>query len=328
MMEQNNNVIEKYSRPLLSICIPIYNRLSFLQIMLERFLEDNSLFEKEIELIISDNCSKDDLQTCVKAFKERGLNVFYHRQDNNLGPDGNFEYCFNNAHGKYMWLLGSDDIPVSGFLRYLLKELDKDLDFGLVYLREGKFNKWYRNVLFDKAYSEVVEDNQIMLPTINVWITFMSASIIKTDVIKSIDLKKYMGTNLIQVPVYIKACLTSKYNLFINYGNCFESLNDNASSGGYNFYNVFVVNLFNILKEFVDEELLSKSAYNLFVRNEYKYYLIENSIYSLIMKKDKIHNLDNAWYILWNNYGKRAYTYYYFIDYTIKRGLSKILKLK
>ena len=44
-------------QPLLSLCIPIYNRLEYLKRMLERFLEDKILFEETIDLLISDNCS-------------------------------------------------------------------------------------------------------------------------------------------------------------------------------------------------------------------------------------------------------------------------------
>ena len=37
--------------PILFLCIPIYNRLEYLEKMLERFLEDKDLFQKYIYLI-------------------------------------------------------------------------------------------------------------------------------------------------------------------------------------------------------------------------------------------------------------------------------------
>lgn len=36
--------------PILFLCIPIYNRLEYLEKMLERFLEDKDLFQKYIYL--------------------------------------------------------------------------------------------------------------------------------------------------------------------------------------------------------------------------------------------------------------------------------------
>lgn len=103
------------NQPLLSICIPIYNRLSYLEKMLSRFLEDKDLFQTEIDLMISDNASQDDLKSCIDKYEKLGLNIRYNRNETNLGPDGNFLYCFNHVSGRYCWLLGSDDIPVEGF---------------------------------------------------------------------------------------------------------------------------------------------------------------------------------------------------------------------
>lgn len=120
-------------QPLLSLCIPIYNRLEYLKRMLERFLEDKILFEETIDLLISDNCSTDDLESCVNEFKSKGLKITYNRNQKNLGPDGNFLYCFNHAKGKYCWLLGSDDIPVKGFLNSLVTVL-QGKEYGLVHL--------------------------------------------------------------------------------------------------------------------------------------------------------------------------------------------------
>lgn len=309
---------------LLSLCIPIYNRGTYLEKMLLRFFEDKELFENDIELIISDNCSEEDLKAIVDSYRQQGLEVTYYRQETNIGPDGNFLFCFGKAKGKYCWLLGSDDIPVKGFLRYLVGQLDCENDYGLVYLRLFNFNKWYRSITTSEINSEVTVDNQKMLCDINVWITFMSSSIIRTEFIQSLNLAKYQGTSLIQVPLYVKSCLSSDLNLFINYNHCFEPDNDNASSGGYNFYKVFIVNLLSIMKEFVSDGLFSKHSYRLFKKNEFKYYIIENTISSLIVKNDKIHKLDGAWKILWQYYGKTPSTYIVLVDYFIKRLYSKL----
>ncbi len=309
---------------LLSLCIPIYNRGAYLEKMLSRFLEDKDLFDNKIELIISDNCSEDDLKTIVDSYRRQGLNVTYFRQETNIGPDSNFLFCFEKANGKYCWLLGSDDIPVKGFLHYLIEQLNCNNDYGLVYLRLFQINKWYRSVTSNDVYSEVIMDNQKMLCGINVWITFMSSSIIRTEFIQSLDLTKYRGTSLIQVPLYVKSCLSSDLNLIINYNHCFEPDNDNASSGGYNFYKVFIVNLLSIMKEFVSDGLFTINSYNLFKKNEFKYYIIENSISSLVVGKDKIHKLDGAWRILWQYYGKTPSTYFIMVDYFFKRLFSKL----
>lgn len=60
--------------PILFLCIPIYNRLEYLEKMLERFLEDKDLFQKYIYLYISDNCSSQNLASCCDKYKLKGLN--------------------------------------------------------------------------------------------------------------------------------------------------------------------------------------------------------------------------------------------------------------
>lgn len=313
---------------ILSLCIPIYNRGVYLKKMLSRFLEDKDLFENKIELIISDNCSEENLRIIVDCYSRQGLNLTYFRQETNIGPDSNFLFCFEKANGKYCWLLGSDDIPVKGFLRYLIEQLNCENDYGLVFLRLSQFNKWYRSITSNDVYSEVFLDNQKMLCDINVRITFMSSNIIRTEFIQSLDLAKYRGTSLIQVPLYVKSCLNSDKNLIINYNHCFEPDNDNASSGGYNFYEVFIVNLFSIMQELVSNGRFSKDSYSLFKKNEFKNYIIENTISSLIVKKDKIHKLDGAWRILWNYYGKTPSSYLILVDYLFKRLYSKFFLRK
>lgn len=311
------------NKAVLSLCIPIYNRRIYLEKMLARFLEDRGLFEEKIELIISDNHSEEELKPVVEDFEAKGLKLRYYRQESNLGSDGNFLFCFGKATGKYCWLLGSDDIPVRGFLKYLVQQLDNDQEFGLVYLRLCHPNKWYSTEKTEIVSSEIIHDNQEMLCDINAWITFMSSSIFRTKFIGSIDLNKYSGTFLIQVPMYVKSCLSSDKNLLINYNYCFEPDNDNASSGGYNFYGVFVDNLFSILLDFVNCGLLSKSSYEQFKKNEYNNFLLSNTIGIFVKRNDKIHKIDGAFQILWKHYGHHLYTYYDLLRYLLVRTVAK-----
>ena len=228
------------NQPLLSICIPIYNRVEYLEKMLRRFSEDRELFDGKIDLLISDNCSTDDIKSCVDRFKMSGIKLSYNRNQKNLGPDGNFLYCFNHVSGKYCWLLGSDDIPVSGFLRSLIGILENN-DYGLFHLDcySGKKNQ-----------VEDYSDNQQFLKDINFWRTYMSSNIIKASYIYQVKGYNYLGTYLIQVPYYLTSCLNEKKN-GIYFGDCFEQDNDSINNGSFNFFFFFFENLFNIYVVFL-----------------------------------------------------------------------------
>lgn len=296
-------------QPLLSLCIPIYNRLEYLKRMLERFLEDKILFEETIDLLISDNCSTDDLESCVNEFKSKGLKITYNRNQKNLGPDRNFLYCFNHAKGKYCWLLGSDDIPVKGFLNSLITVL-QGKEYGLVHLNHHSDGL---SQLFE--YS----DNQKMVENIAHWITFMSSNIINTKNIAFINSNQYMDTYLIQVPYYLYSCLNSPVNAIYKY-SCFEKDDDSANNGSYNLFQVFVQNLFDVYERFYQQKMLSRKVIENIKRNEYEHFLFPFIKDLLVLKKKSNFDKKHAWHILFRCYGLKWYFYSYPIMYVVKKA--------
>ena len=303
------------NQPLLSICIPIYNRIEYLEKMLNRFMEDKQLFDDKIDLLISDNCSTDDLKTCVEKYMQNGLRVTYHCNEENLGSDGNFLYCFSQVKGKYCWLLGSDDIPVKGYLNTLVPIL-QEKDYGLLHLDcySGK------NIQL-REYS----NNQKMVEDISYWITFMSSNIFNSKYISLISGRQYMGTYLIQVPYYLYSCLYSSVNAIYTY-RCFEKDDDSANNGNYNLFKVFVENLYDIYKLFEQQKFLSRKTLNRIKKKEYEEYLFKFILECLILRRNNHFYTDNAWRILFKNYGYKLYFYVYPIKKLVKK-LVKVVKL-
>lgn len=290
--------IENY--PLLTLCIPIYNRRKYLERQLERFREDKELFDRKIQLIISDNCSEEDLGTCCKKYQAQGLLINYHRQETNIGPDKNFEWGFHHADGKYVWLLGSDDVPVTGVLRKLVEYLEGG-EYGLVHLSMRKKNR-------ELTVFEMSDD---MAVAVNFWITYLSANIIKTESLKTVDLSDYRKSFMIQVPAYLNACCSFPKNALIYLPQFFEKETDNANNGGYNLFQVFVTNLYGIYESFVEKNLLSRETFDRMIEAEYKEFLSRNIINLLILHRNKNFDIDGAWDKLKKYYGCKAYAYYY-----------------
>ena len=87
-------------QPLLSICIPTWNRAKYLRISLESFLKQlRGIDRQEVELFVSDNCSDDETPTVVKEYVQKGLPITYNRNEENLGASGNFVKCMQWASG-------------------------------------------------------------------------------------------------------------------------------------------------------------------------------------------------------------------------------------
>lgn len=303
--------------PILSLCIPIYNREVFLNKMLSRFLEDKDLFENQISLYISDNCSQDNLGACCLAYQEQGLHIDYHRNDENIGPDANFEQCFRHATGKYVWLLGSDDIPVRGFLRLLVSYLERGDDYGLVHLSMQQMPK----------ECTCYHTSDEMAVAVNYWITFMSANIIRTESLQTLDLSDYRHSNMIQVPAYLNACCSYQDNVILYQPRFFEKESDSANNGGYNIYQVFVTNLYGIYESFVNKGLLSIQAFDKIKKIEYRQFLCGFIVEQLILCKKSNYNTEGGWQKLRKYYATKPYAYYDVLIALMKRGVLSLLRM-
>ncbi|MDF0652881.1 MAG: glycosyltransferase family 2 protein [Nitrospira sp.] len=91
--------------PLISIGIPTYNRANtYLRCALRSAVNQTY---KNIEIIVSDNCSLDNTESVVKEFDDPRIR--YYRQKENIGPVNNRNFCLERAQGKYFVLLSDDD---------------------------------------------------------------------------------------------------------------------------------------------------------------------------------------------------------------------------
>jgi len=96
--------------PLVSICIPTYNRVGMIGKAVESALSQTY---RNIEVIVVDNASTDHTGDVLAAFSDPRLR--YVRNERNLGLFGNFNRCIELAKGKYLHILHSDDYIDPGF---------------------------------------------------------------------------------------------------------------------------------------------------------------------------------------------------------------------
>ena len=204
--------------------------------------------------------------------------------------------------------MGSDDIPVKGFLNSLVTVL-QGKEYGLVHLNHHSDGL---SQLFE--YS----DNQKMVENIAHWITFMSSNIINTKNIAFINSNQYMDTYLIQVPYYLYSCLNSPVNAIYKY-SCFEKDDDSANNGSYNLFQVFVQNLFDVYERFYLQKMLSRKVIENIKRNEYEHFLFPFIKDLLVLKKKSNFDKKHAWHILFRCYGLKWYFYSYPIMYVVKK---------
>lgn len=105
----------------LSILIPTYNRAPFLiknLEMLAGYIREGD-FQKEIEIVVSNNQSTDDTDEKVKQFKNQNIDIQfqYFMQNENIGLEKNALFVLKEAKGEYVMYLGDDDYIEFNYLK-------------------------------------------------------------------------------------------------------------------------------------------------------------------------------------------------------------------
>ena len=114
--------------PLVSVCIPTFNRVNKLRRAVTRLRESQY---QNLEIIISDNASSDDTQTFCEVLCASDARFRYYRHSVNRGPTANFEFARAQAVGKYFIWLGDDDYLADDFIELCIQELERDRDLVL-----------------------------------------------------------------------------------------------------------------------------------------------------------------------------------------------------
>ncbi|BBG65029.1 glycosyltransferase [Hydrogenimonas sp.] len=109
--------------PAISICIPTYNRASYLAETLVSIKKAAENIKYKIEICISDNASEDNTAEVVKKFQktinESSIQIKYHKNKENLGADKNFLKAVELASAELCWFLGSDDLAIKSSLEQI-----------------------------------------------------------------------------------------------------------------------------------------------------------------------------------------------------------------
>ncbi len=168
------------SVPLLSICIPTYNRAPFLRECLESALE-SAAGHPEVEILVVDNASADDTPALIERFQQRCPQIRYHRHATNIGGESNFYAAAQLATGEYIWLLGDDDKLFPHAIPLALRHLEQGYDFLV-----SNFSVWTNDFSAIKLKNmmplrcdTVFDDSDHLLASLSVQLGYISAVIIK-----------------------------------------------------------------------------------------------------------------------------------------------------
>lgn len=120
-------------RPLLSVCITTFNRANWLAKTLENWSRLRPSPDAEVELIVCDNASTDHTPEVVKLYEERS-DFRYQPNEVNVSRVGNLTKAAQLAKGRFVWIVGDDDLLMPGSLDQILEAIRHNASLSLICL--------------------------------------------------------------------------------------------------------------------------------------------------------------------------------------------------
>lgn len=113
---------------LVSVVVTTYDRKSYLKQALESAIRQTY---RNIEIIVSDNCSPENPQALVESFQDPRIQFW--RNATNIGSFANAMSAFKKARGKYVTILMDDDLWEEDFLEKLVPPLEENSDLAVAF---------------------------------------------------------------------------------------------------------------------------------------------------------------------------------------------------
>ena len=229
-------------QPLLSICIPTYNRSQYLKKTLDSIICQEEFSPDNVEIVISDNCSTDDTEIVCKEYTEQYENIKYFRNNENI-RDRNFPLVLSKGSGVLLKLCNDTLI----FNQNALKEL-----LDLV-----RNNQKERTAIFtsnNNQYPDKIKVSSLeeFLYKISFNITWIGGfSIWKDDFYTFGNTNEGCEESLWQVPCLLKY-VNKKKNAVVYNRSLFTTQIVEKKNISYGLYKVFYTNYLGFVKKYIN----------------------------------------------------------------------------
>jgi glycosyltransferase involved in cell wall biosynthesis len=108
------------NKPLLSICIPTWNRGYCLVQVIDNIVNQSDFHSWKVELVISDNASTDNTETLVKSYQLKYKNIIYERNNENIWAMPNISKVLSMWNWEYIRWIWSDDLILDWWIKATL----------------------------------------------------------------------------------------------------------------------------------------------------------------------------------------------------------------
>jgi len=119
-------------QPVVSFCVPTYNRARYLRSLFEMLSTQLTAFPYPYEVVVSDNASTDGTPQLLTEYSEL-LPMRRFRQDTNIGGSANWHFVMAEARGTYVVYLADDDALIPDRVAGAIGAMEADPTVGVAY---------------------------------------------------------------------------------------------------------------------------------------------------------------------------------------------------
>lgn len=241
--------------PLLSICIPTYNRAALLRETIHSIIESSKNFENQIEIVISDDGSRDETKSIVSEIQSNSKLIKSFFNKSNMGIDDHFSDLPNRASGKYLWIFGDDDKLAPNAIKEVIARLVNNPD--LVICNFCSFTKDFSSRVNERNFpfleNKTFNNPNSLLKVFGLHLGYISCVIVRNS--------HFLNLQLSDRTEYKNCGFPLLYDLYVSlkkFGSHTEYIaepivyNRSDNSGNYDWYNYFAsgsTKIFNGLRQ-------------------------------------------------------------------------------
>lgn len=313
------------NRPLISICIPTYNRSDLLCENLTLLLSCEE-FDDEVELVISDNYSTDSTKNVVKSFIEKYPNkrIIYNCNEENI-RDKNFLKALSLGSGDYLKLFNDYTCPSNEDIALMKRFVTKNdsIHPPLFFCKDLRCKaKQYEGLKLQSvdSFVRLVNNKMTWISNFGCW---------KEQLDDLYQFEKQSQLQLLQVLWTLHLLERSLFSIVVNMNYKTLDFHDNNRTN-YNFFKVHVENYYHILHQYNNRGLITKKT----IRYD-KYRVLSdfvgfNIINYLVLRKDPNFVVRDSWQIIIKHFWTIPFFYalpFYVLFLRVRKILRMLFRL-
>lgn len=236
--------------PILSICIPTYNRSDVLKRCIESIIKNNGFCE-DVEIVISDNCSTDDTECISRDYASRFTNISYFKNPTNVGGERNFILALQRGNGQFLKLMNDYSSFTETGLINILRSIKENIHEKRPLFYQNNNDGLFREICSLDRLIQLEGWGMSWIGSYGYWKDDFNA-------LENIDSK--IESQFLQIDWFLRIYEKKNSCVLYRFHQTFRH-QFNSKQGGYNFFKVHLSNFLSMYQPYLKRKIISKITY-------------------------------------------------------------------